>query len=80
MKGSGFVSILDVSNFVELLSLQNGRTLNDDIGETVSTTPLAKYIEIKKEEEYRKEIESKYSPEKLPKKYFFSYLAEDVLS
>lgn len=72
--------ILDVSNFVELLSLQNRRTLNDDIAETVSPTPLTKCIENKKEEEFRKEIESKYNPEKLPKDYFFSALAEFVLS
>lgn len=74
------MSILDVSNFVELLSLQNRRTLNDEIAETASPTPLAKCIENKKEEELRKEIESKYNPEKLPEKYFFSSLAEDVLS
>lgn len=74
--------VLDVSDFVELLSLQNRRKIENEeteITEIKSQSVLTKCIETKKEKEFQEEIESKYKKEDLPPDYFFSALAEILL-
>ena len=75
----------DVTDFVELLSLQNRREMENEETEITETTKitsqsvLTNFLETKKEKEFQEEIESKYKKEELPPDYFFSALAEIIL-
>ena len=75
------MEILDIKEFEDLLSLQAERSrLFEETAPPPAPSPLKRFTELKKQEEFKKEVESKLNPEDLPPKYFFSALGEVILN
>ncbi len=71
---------IDLKDFEDLLAMQSDRTRYfEETAPPPAPSQLKRFTELKSQEQFKKEVESKLKPEDLPPKYFFSALGEMIL-